>query len=104
MKLNKPFILGVTAASSGAGKTTLIEKIIPALIKENIKVSVVKHGHHSFEIDYPGKDSYRLRKAGAYQTLVLNDKRSALITEYAENPHSFESTNEGTWPPNHQPR
>jgi molybdopterin-guanine dinucleotide biosynthesis protein MobB len=92
MKLNKPFILGVTAASSGAGKTTLIEKIIPALIKENIRVSVVKHGHHSFEIDYPGKDSYRLRKAGAYQTLVLNDKRSALITEYAENPHSFESS------------
>ena len=74
MKHKEPFILGVTASSSGSGKTTLLEKLIPTLIKENLRVSVVKHGHHNFEIDYPGKDSYRLRKSGAFQTLIMNDE------------------------------
>ena len=81
MDKKKPFVLGITAALSGTGKTTLIEKIIPVLLKKNIRLSVVKHAHHNFDIDYPGKDSYRLRKSGAYQTLIYNNKRSALITE-----------------------
>jgi len=91
MKHKEPFILGVTASSSGSGKTTLLEKLIPTLIKENLRVSVVKHGHHNFEIDYPGKDSYRLRKSGAFQTLIMNDERSALITENKGSAPSFES-------------
>ena len=74
-----PTIIGITAASSGTGKTTLIEKLIPDLLQKNINVSVIKHAHHNFDIDSPGKDSYRLRKSGAFQTLIFNNKRSALI-------------------------
>ena len=79
-----PTVIGVTAASSGTGKTTLIEKLIPDLLQKNINVSVIKHAHHNFDIDSPGKDSYRLRKSGAFQTLIFNNKRSALITEYTQ--------------------
>ena len=85
-----PCIIGITAASSGTGKTTLIEKLIPDLLKKNINVSVVKHAHHNFDIDYPGKDSYRLRKSGAFQTLIFNDKRSALITEFSKESENLE--------------
>lgn len=87
---NKPYILVITAANSGVGKTTLIEKILPELIKQDIKVSVVKHAHHDFDVDQPGKDSYRLRKAGAYQTLIINKKRSALLTEFNDLEADFE--------------
>jgi len=80
-KIKKPLILGFCASSSGSGKTTLIEKIIPILKANSLVISVVKHAHHSFDIDIPGKDSYRLRESGSYQTLVLNQDRSALITE-----------------------
>ncbi len=76
-----PFILGFCSSNSGSGKTTLIEKIIPILINKKLVVSVIKHAHHNFDIDIPGKDSYRLRKSGSYQTLVLNQDRAALITE-----------------------
>ena len=85
-----PFIIGITAASSGTGKTTLIEKLIPDLLQKNINVSVVKHAHHNFDIDYPGKDSYRLRKSGAFQTLIFNNKRSALITEFIQESDNLE--------------
>lgn len=79
-----PTVIGITSASSGTGKTTLIEKLIPDLLQKKINVSVIKHAHHNFEIDYPGKDSYRLRKSGAFQTLIFNNKRSALITEFTQ--------------------
>lgn len=58
------------AAYSGAGKTTLLVKLIPLLKKQGIRVALIKHAHHDFEIDIPGKDSYRLRKAVAYQVLI----------------------------------
>jgi len=85
-----PCIIGITAASSGTGKTTLIEKLIPDLLQKNINVSVIKHAHHNFDIDYPGKDSYRLRKSGAFQTLIFNNKRSALITEFIQESDNLE--------------
>ena len=66
---------------SGAGKTTLLTKLIPALIAQGIRVSVLKHAHHNFEIDQPGKDSHKLREAGATQTLVASNQRWALMTE-----------------------
>jgi len=69
------------AAWSGSGKTTLMVKTLPLLKRMGVRVGVVKHAHHDFEIDYPGKDSYELRKAGAAQMLVGSRKRWALITE-----------------------
>ena len=83
--IKSPCIIGVCAANSGSGKTTLIEKLIPQLIKKGLVVSVIKHAHHKFDIDTPGKDSFRIREAGATQTLIFNDHRSALITESLEN-------------------
>jgi len=74
-------IFGICAASSNAGKTTLITKLIPELSKRNIRVSVIKHAHHQFDIDHPGKDSYKIREAGAVQTLIASSKRWALMTE-----------------------
>lgn len=76
-------ILGFSA-HSGTGKTTLIEKLIPQLLAFNIRVALIKHSHHNFDIDQPGKDSYRLRKAGAAQTLVASKKRWALMVETAQ--------------------
>lgn len=70
------------AAWSGAGKTTLLERLIPMLKERGLRLALIKHAHHDFDIDQPGKDSYRLRKAGAQQTLVASARRSALITEF----------------------
>ena len=86
----KPYILGICAANSGSGKTFVIEKLIPELKKRGYSSSAIKHAHHNFDIDSPGKDSYRLRKSGAFQTLIFNNKRSALITEYTEESESLE--------------
>ncbi len=69
------------AAYSGTGKTTLLTRIIPALRTQGLRVGLVKHAHHGFDPDIPGKDSYRLRKAGAAQTLVASPRRQALFTE-----------------------
>ena len=69
------------AAFSGTGKTTLLEKLIPQLLEQGIRIAMVKHAHHAFEVDKPGKDSYRLRKAGAQQMLIASDQRMALMTE-----------------------
>ena len=69
------------AAFSGTGKTTLLEKLIPQLTARGIRIGMVKHAHHEFDIDKPGKDSYRLRAAGARQILIASSKRRALITE-----------------------
>jgi len=76
-------LLGFCAHSSGAGKTTLLARLIPALTSRGLRVSIIKHAHHSFDIDHPGKDSYRLRQAGAVQTLLGSSKRWALMTELA---------------------
>ena len=69
------------AAYSGTGKTTLLVKLLPLLNRQNIRTAVIKHAHHDFEIDYEGKDSYELRKAGASQILVGSEMRWALIAE-----------------------
>lgn len=69
------------AAFSGTGKTTLLTRLIPVLRQRGIRLAVVKHAHHDFDTDKPGKDSYELRKAGALQTLVASRRRWALITE-----------------------
>ncbi len=69
------------AAYSGTGKTTLLVSLLSIFNARGLRVGVVKHAHHTFEIDYPGKDSYELRKAGASQVLIGSRKRWALITE-----------------------
>jgi len=71
------------AARSGTGKTTLLRDIIPLLCGRGIRVGMIKHAHHAFEIDIPGKDSYELRKAGATQMLVASARRHALVVEQA---------------------
>ncbi len=79
-------ILGIVAAGSNAGKTTMITQLIPALAAHQIRVSVVKHAHHQFDIDHVGKDSYNIREAGAVQTLIASGKRWAVITEMERTP------------------
>ncbi len=73
-------ILGF-AAYSGTGKTTLLRKLLPLLRARGLRVAVVKHAHHTFDTDVPGKDSYELRRAGAVQMLVASRHRWALVTE-----------------------
>ena len=68
-------------AYSGSGKTTLLERLIPVFNSHELNVAVIKHAHHSFDIDHPEKDSYKIRKAGAQQVLVSSQKRWALIHE-----------------------
>jgi len=80
-------VIGICAAGSNSGKTTLINKLIIELRQRNIRVSVIKHAHHHFDIDHPGKDSYEIREAGAVQTLVASGKRWALITEMQRTPN-----------------
>ena len=70
------------AGYSGSGKTTLLEKLIPQLTARGLKVSVIKHAHHGFDIDRPGKDSYRHREAGATEVLVASSQRLALLREF----------------------
>jgi len=86
-------ILGICAAGSNSGKTTLLEKLLAELNRRSIRVSVIKHAHHKFDIDHPGKDSYRIREAGAVQTLVASAKRWALMTETQRIPNHDEEAN-----------
>ena len=69
------------AGYSGSGKTTLLEKLIPQFTARGLKVSVIKHAHHGFDIDRPGKDSYRHREAGATEVLLSCNDRWALMHE-----------------------
>ena len=69
------------AGYSGSGKTTLIEKVIPQLVIEGFRVSLIKHAHHEFDIDQPGKDSHRHRMAGATEVLISASNRWALMHE-----------------------
>ncbi|MFC4208752.1 molybdopterin-guanine dinucleotide biosynthesis protein B [Vreelandella malpeensis] len=73
-------VLGVAAWSS-TGKTTLLVELLPRLRAAGLEVGVIKHAHHDFDIDKPGKDSYRLREAGAAPTLVASARRYALMQE-----------------------
>ena len=67
---------------SGAGKTTLVEQLTQRLSQAGHRVSVVKHGHHDFDIDHEGKDSWRHRKAGAFEVVIASKRRLALVREY----------------------
>lgn len=69
------------AGWSGSGKTTLIEQVIPLLVARGLVVSVIKHGHHRFDVDRPGKDSYRHREAGCTEVLITSGLRWALMHE-----------------------
>ncbi len=69
------------AGWSGSGKTTLAIKLIPALVERGVTVSTIKHAHHSFDIDHPGKDSYEHRQAGATEVMVTSGERWALMRE-----------------------
>lgn len=82
MAIEFPLPLVGFVAYSGTGKTTLLEKVIPELRAMNLRVGLIKHAHHDFDIDIPGKDSWRLRQAGATQVMVASRKRWALITEH----------------------
>ncbi|MBF7053145.1 molybdopterin-guanine dinucleotide biosynthesis protein B [Halomonas sp. KAO] len=73
-------LLGI-AAWSGTGKTTLLEALLPRLSERGLRVAVVKHAHHTFDVDQPGKDSHRLRQAGASPMLVASRERLALMME-----------------------
>ena len=72
------------AGYSGSGKTTLVESLIPALRLRGLRVSVVKHAHHNFDIDQPGKDTHRHREAGAFEVVVASDRRLALMREFEQ--------------------
>ena len=73
-------ILGF-AAFSGTGKTTLLTQIIPILKHHGVRIGLIKHSHHNFQIDQPGKDSFRLREAGASPVMLVSTHRRAIITE-----------------------
>ncbi|WP_104035304.1 bifunctional molybdopterin-guanine dinucleotide biosynthesis adaptor protein MobB/molybdopterin molybdotransferase MoeA [Vibrio jasicida] len=86
--LNIP-ILGF-AAYSGTGKTTLLEALLPKLTEAGLRIGMLKHAHHNFDVDQPGKDSHRLRKAGASQMLISSRNRFALMTETPESESEFD--------------
>ena len=69
------------AGWSGSGKTTLIEKLIPRFARRGLRVSLIKHAHHTFDVDQPGKDSWRHRHAGAGEVLVTSSRRWVLMHE-----------------------
>lgn len=69
------------AGYSGSGKTTLIERLIPLFTERGLRVSLIKHAHHTFDVDQPGKDSHRHRKAGCTEVLVTSSRRWALMHE-----------------------
>jgi molybdopterin-guanine dinucleotide biosynthesis adapter protein len=78
-------IIGL-AGWSGSGKTTLITKLIPRLLARGLKVSTLKHAHHGFELDQPGKDSFFHRAAGASEVVISSAKRWAILHELREEP------------------
>lgn len=74
------------AGYSGSGKTTLIEKVIPRLVVDGYRVSLIKHAHHEFDVDVPGKDSHRHRMAGATEVLVSSSNRWVIMHELRGSP------------------
>jgi molybdopterin-guanine dinucleotide biosynthesis protein B len=74
------------AGWSGSGKTTLVVNLLPVLVAKGLRVSTVKHAHHGFDVDQPGKDSYEHRHAGATEVLVSSPRRWALMHELRDDP------------------
>ncbi|PCI36813.1 MAG: molybdopterin-guanine dinucleotide biosynthesis protein B [Rhodospirillaceae bacterium] len=81
----KQKVMGIMGRS-GSGKTTLLSDLIPVLIEMGFSVSTVKHTHHHFDVDKPGKDSYRHREAGAKEVLLTSSQRWALLHEVRDEP------------------
>lgn len=69
------------AGYSGSGKTTLLEKLVPRIVARGLSLSLIKHAHKGFDVDRPGKDSYRLREAGCSEVMLASDVRWALMGE-----------------------
>lgn len=82
--INFPVPLLGFCAWSGTGKTSLLTKLLPLLNAEGLRIAVVKHAHHAFDIDHPQKDSYKIRQAGAQQMLITSKKRMAWISEFSD--------------------
>jgi molybdopterin-guanine dinucleotide biosynthesis protein B len=78
-------IIGL-AGWSGSGKTSLVVRLLPALVARGLRVSTIKHAHHEFDVDTPGKDSYEHRAAGAHEVLVASARRFALMRELRDSP------------------
>ena len=76
-------------AFSGTGKTTLLTRVIPILADKGLRLAILKHAHHTFDIDHPEKDSYKLRHAGATQMLISSSRRWALMRELNQNEHEL---------------
>ena len=76
------------AGHSGSGKTTLMVKLLPELVRRGLSVSTIKHAHHEFDVDTPGKDSYEHRVAGATEVLVSSANRWALMHEHRSDPEA----------------
>jgi molybdopterin-guanine dinucleotide biosynthesis adapter protein len=81
MLKKQPPVLGF-AAYSGVGKTSLLTRLLPLLKANGLRVGVIKYSHHNFDIDVPGKDSHKLRQAGATPVMLVSPYRQAIITEY----------------------
>lgn len=82
IQFSKP-IIGF-AAFSGTGKTTLLVKILPMLREKGLRVAMVKHAHHNFDVDQPGKDSYELRQSGASPMLICSSRRIVIMIEHEQ--------------------
>jgi len=81
--VNKARVLGI-AGWSGAGKTTLLTKLIPLFVSRGLRVATLKHAHHAFDVDQPGKDSYEHRKAGASEVIISSARRWAQMHEIGD--------------------
>jgi molybdopterin-guanine dinucleotide biosynthesis protein B len=82
-RISNTKVLGI-AGWSGAGKTTLLTKLIPLLVSRGLRVATIKHAHHAFDVDQPGKDSYEHRKAGASEVIVSSSRRWVQMHEIGE--------------------
>lgn len=85
--MNTARVLGL-AGWSGAGKTTLLVRLIPLLVQRGLKVATLKHAHHAFDVDQPGKDSYEHRQAGASEVIVSSARRWAQMHEIGDGPEA----------------
>jgi molybdopterin-guanine dinucleotide biosynthesis protein B len=83
--MHEPLVLGLVGWS-GAGKTTLIKKLLPLLVARGLRVATLKHAHHEFEVDLPGKDSWEHRKAGASEVIVCSARRWVQMHELGNAP------------------
>ena len=85
--MNNAKVLGIVGWS-GSGKTTLLTRLIPLLVSRGLKVATLKHAHHAFDVDQPGKDSYEHRKAGASEVIVSSARRWVQMHEIGEGPEA----------------